>query len=414
MKIDSLYKTVESFNIMHRREYKKKPADSALEEASEIVSDLDNWEEVWPSLIEKVASSRIELRVSALQSMNKILTARYIEYSEIEPFLEDTLNCLHNPIMSRASREEHDEALTVLCNLSLNTFAEFEPYVHIFLDDIIPTLPDMTEEESFRFFAIAFVVSISVSHQDLCMKVFRSLHGLMTNKKSRTTEFTEQMISSCIKSIGLLISTFPDEVVADTIYSDLTALIDLAVSNQKPLVILAAIDLIPIIYEAILTVESQNQTEEAVNAIKSKQFASKYKSKISDLGSDLSKKADQKTVKSRVKEVTDLLSNIAVRDGTLMEGASESIVLNSQEVEIFGVRNCLILSAIRRITKVHFQQQMSENLEIRDFFGFKLLTSDHALRLKKKNKGEIMKNRVQTKKEREMEINKKRRQKEGL
>ena len=119
---------------MHRREYKKKAADSALEEASEIVSDLDNWREVWPSLIEKVNSSRIELRVSSLQSMNKILTARYIQFEEIEPFLEDTMSALHDPIMNKASREEHDEALGVMCNLSLNTFAQFEPYAQIFLD----------------------------------------------------------------------------------------------------------------------------------------------------------------------------------------------------------------------------------------------------------------------------------------
>lgn len=400
--------------MTHRREYKKKPADSALEEATEIVSDLDSWRETWPSLIEKVNSQRIELRISSLQSMNKILTARYIQYEEIEPFLEDTMSALHDPIMNKASREEHDEALAVMCNLSLNTFSEFEPYAQIFLDDILPTLPDLKEDESFRFFTIAFLVSISVNHQDLCMKCFDSLYNIMVNKKSRTTEFTEQMIASCIKAIGLLISSFPDEVLAETIYSKILSLINLAISNQKPLVILAAIDLIPIVYEAVISFEIQSETEEAANSVKSKQFVSSYKGKLADLGSDLSKKADQKAVKSRVNEIFELFNCSTVEDSSLTEGATESIVLNSQEIQVVGVRKCVILSAIRRITKVHFQQQMTENLDIREFFGFTLLTQDHALRLKKKNKREILQNRVQSKKEREMEIDKKRRRKEGL
>ena len=58
------------------------------------------------------------------------------------------MSALHDPIMNKASREEHDEALAVMCNLSLNTFSEFEPYAQIFLDDILPTLPDLKEDEN--------------------------------------------------------------------------------------------------------------------------------------------------------------------------------------------------------------------------------------------------------------------------
>ncbi|OHS98664.1 hypothetical protein TRFO_34883 [Tritrichomonas foetus] len=388
-----------------RREYKKKAADSALDEATEIVSDLDNWRDAWPTLIEKINSTRIELRVSALQSMNKILTARYLGYEDLQPYLDDTVNCLHGPIMDRASRAEHDEALGVLCNLAMNTFAEFEPFLRVFLNDIMPTLSDMHEEESFRFFAIAFAVSLSVSHQDLCLNVIKKLISLMMNKKSRTTDFTPEMLAECLKAICLLAATFEDQVVAETLLADLQGLLDLAISNHKPLVILAALDLVPIIYEAIVTNEIQNPTENGVSVVASKQFAAKYKTKLASLGQDLPKKADQKAVFQKTQEINNIF------DGETVE---EELTLNNQNVTISGVRPVYILQAIRRVTRVHFQNQMSENLDVQNLFGYQLLSTQHALRLKKKHKSEIQRDRVVSKKEREMAIEKKRRQKDGL
>lgn len=395
----------------HKRECKRKAADAALDEAAEVVSDLDNWQEHWPSFVEKANSTRSELRLSAFQSMNKVLTARYVGYEDFEPFIEPTFDALHEAIVNYASRSEHDEALGVFCNMSLNCFYEFEHYVQVFLDNIVPTLSGISEDEVFRFFTVAFSVAISVSNSELSLRTFNLFYNLLMNKKSRSTEFTTEMLAECVKSVGILLSSFPDEVIAENLASQIEDLIDQMVSNQRAPLILAAIDLIPIVYEAILSNEAPANSEEHANAIQSKHFTSKYKSKIANLGNDLSTKADQKLVKNRVKEIIDILSGNEIVDSCLMDNCVETITLNNQSVELHGYRRLILLSAIRRVTKVHFQQQMTENLEIRELFGFQLFSSEQANRLRKKHKGEIQQQRIADKKERQMAIDKKRRQK---
>ena len=389
---------------MHRREYKRKAEDAALEEAADISYDITNWWETWPSLIEKAKSSRIELRVSALQAMNKILTQRYIKFERFEEFLDDTYDALQASIMNYASREEHDEALLVICHMSLNFFTLFEPTTQMFLDSIMPNLNRSENDEAMRFFTAGFLLSFSVTHKDLCVRAMNLFFKLMINKQTRATQFSHETIIECLSAITLLTASLPEDVVVEEFMPNYQKLLDLFFEKKNPQVLLAMIKLIPILQEALSTYEIQVANDkEAEN--KSKDFLMKYKAKLFSLGEDQLKKADKKSIKSSVKDI------VAILEGRPVE---ESLTLLNQDITISGIRKNYILNAIRRITTVHFQNQMSENVNIHELFEYHLVSAKYALRRKNEMKGEIQHQRVVSKKEREMAITKQRRKKDGI
>lgn len=389
---------------MHRREYKRKTNEAAIEEASEIISDLDTWESSYPDLLAKIDSPRAELRLSAMRSINKILSGKYIGM-DIEPYIDQTVLVLRQPLFEPVSQQEHDEAFGVLCNLATNIFNEFEPTAILILNQVSPLLPGLNDEEAFTYFAIAYIVSLSVSSESECRKILNQFLNLAFSKKARTSEISPESEAELIKAIGIMIAAFPEHIAGEDVRPNLCDIIDKAFTTQKTPVILAALELIPIIYESIVMLEETEaeNTEEIVNTQQSRQFASKYRSKISSLTDNVTKKQDQKDIKASVKSIVDYL------DG---EEMMERIVLNIQTVDITGPRRIYLMSAIRRVTKAHFQIGMSQNAEIHNLLGFEIMGHHDALRVKKKNKKKIEAERMTNTKDRKRDLAKKRNQKE--
>ncbi|KAH0786501.1 hypothetical protein GPJ56_009572 [Histomonas meleagridis] len=383
---------------IYRREYKRKDKDIALEEASAVINDLDNWESEWPTFIEKLYSERSELRLSAMQSMNKTLTARFIG-EDILPFLNDTVTALIGPITNPVSKAEHDEALGVICNLALNTFEEFETFTNTILNELMPNLKNIAEEQSFRFFSIAFITSFTMSHHDVCIKVFNRFTDFIIKKKS--PNFTPAMIADCINAIELLVSSLPSDVVATELLPNLKSILETAFSVQKHKIILAAIPLFGVVYEALIDYENGVESEDE-SASSSKTFLFDFRPRLANLSKNIAKKEHKKTIGN---EANAVISSIE-------DEIDEELVLANQTVHILGRRNNVKLSAIRRITKVHFLQQMTQNTKIHEMFGFQLMSHAQALRIKKKYKGDIQRERTMNAKEREREIAKKRKKKD--
>ncbi|KAH0794420.1 hypothetical protein GPJ56_001713 [Histomonas meleagridis] len=382
-----------------RREYKRKDQDIALEEASTIISDLNNWESEWPTLIEKLSSERSELRLSAMQSMNKILTAKFIG-EEIMQFLNNTVLALIETIKNPASKNEHDEALAVICNLSLNVFDEFESCAITLLNEIMPNLKNITEEQAFQFFAIAFTSSFSISHHDITIKVFNKLTDFITKKKS--PNFTPEMIANCISSIRLIISSLPVELVSTELYPNLTSILDNAFSTQKHKIIMASIPLFGIIYEILRSYEDEAEEKSEEITPLSKPFFDRYRPRLQNLSKSITKKDHKKEITNEVGQAI----------ATINDDFDEEIILSHQSVHIIGRRNNLKVSAIRRITRTYFLQQMTQNTRIHQMFGFELMSHTQALRIKKGKKGEVHRERIINAKEREKEIAKQRKRKD--
>ena len=103
------------------RQYKITAQDHAIDDQSQVIKTADHWETDLPICAEKAASPRNEIRLAALKSMNEILSDTYIG-EDLEPHIQPIFDSLLQPITEPVSRQEHDEALLVMCNLALNTY----------------------------------------------------------------------------------------------------------------------------------------------------------------------------------------------------------------------------------------------------------------------------------------------------
>lgn len=388
---------------MHRREHKKKEADIAIENASALIGDVKSISiaSEWPVLIEKLNSERAEIRLGSMKSMNKILTVKYFG-EEILDYINDTVLGLVQVLTNYVSQEEFEQAFTVLCNLALNTFEEFETSTSVILNEIMPQIKDIQEDQSFTFFAIAFIVGISVSLEDICLNVANKFIDLILNKYTRSN-LTSKMIADCIHGITLLTSTFSDHIVATEMYNKMVNLIELGLSSQKFKVLEQIITLIGVVYEALSSYE-KNFEESDIEYKVGTQFKLNYRSKIQHIADNISKKEHKKVLNSKANELIN----------TIDDEVSESLKLVNQEVKIVGRRNCFILSAIRRITTFNFYNVMSTNPKIREMLGYELLSQKVVLKKLKENKHETQQNRTVAAKERKLQIDKKRRQKESF
>ena len=387
---------------MHRREYKKKDSDIAIESASALIGDVKsiNIDTEWPVLVEKLYSERVEIRIGSMKSMNKILTVKYFG-EEIQYYINNTVLGLVQILTHYISQEEFTEALTVLCNLALTTFEEFETSSSVILNELMPQLKNFQEDQSFSFFAIAFIVGLTVSHEDICLNVINKFIDLILNKNTRSN-LSGKMISNCIYGITLLTSTFSDHVVATEIYDKLISLIDLGLTSQKFKVLEQVIVLIGIVYEALSKYEKTLEESDSNSQI-GRLFMLNYRSKINNIGNNVSKKENKKKLNSMANDLID----------TFDEDVEETLRLVKQQVTIVGRRNGFILNAIRSITSFNFHNVMSNNPKVQEMLGYELMEQKVAIRKQKENKHETQQNRTLAAKERKMEIAKKRRQKES-
>ena len=384
---------------MHRREYKRTVTAVALEEASQIVNiddEDEEWDNYLPACMDKVNSHRPVVRVAGLLSLVELFSREYRGNSpSISSIMNEVMSAISDSITSPQRRDEYESALIVVCLLALNSFSRFESFSPVFINDVLPTLPEITREHSLAFFALAFIVSFGVKSKVTCLQVFDQYVELMLNKKSRSVEFTTDVIVEIARGLKLMLSVFPSSVAAVTHREVIERVIDQLLSSTNPNVLVAGVNLIPVVYESIVQ-ELEDPAEHSL-------FVGKYQGKVKDLPLQVTKKADQKTVRNASSIVEGYL------DGELLE---DKLTLNSQIVPIEGPRHLTFVEAIRRVTKTHFQEQMCTNVNVHTSLGFELMSNHVALRMKKKFKKEVTQERGESKRDREQDIAKKRRQKD--
>ena len=389
---------------LFRREYKKKISEAGIDEACKVVRDPSLWETALPELVEKAKSSRADIRYAALQSMNEILSGKFIG-PDLGDLAQDIFDSLVEPITSPVSKAEHDEALAVICNLALNQYRDMEENSLTLLDEVMPTISSTTTERNFRFFAIAFATGFTISNNEKCEAVLSRFLELITNKKKRTVQFEPETIAEILGAVSLLLSILPSTVCVGSLAESIANAIDIALGSQKVEILSAALDVLPIIYECIDEVENSENPEEEEYSAKASHFANKYKNKIMNLSEKLEKKADQKAIASKVQSILEFFET-----GDLIE----TITINEQDIDMDGARKVKIIDAIRRVTKHHFATMISQNTGIHDSLGFTLKATHVVLTQKKKEKKQTSRERIESSKERKQKLANQRKMKERI
>ncbi|EAY19085.1 hypothetical protein TVAG_189760 [Trichomonas vaginalis G3] len=385
------------------RQYKITAQDHAIDDQSQVIKTADHWETDLPICAEKAASPRNEIRLAALKSMNEILSDTYIG-EDLEPHIQPIFDSLLQPITEPVSRQEHDEALLVMCNLALNTYDLMQEAAFSFLNELMPNLPALTGDQTARAFAIAFVTGFSLPNAERCESVLARILELIANKKKRTVKFEPEVVVALINATALLLSILSSTVAVGKLAQNLADALDVALESKKSIILCAALDLIPIIYECIKEVEEfSDELKEQYNA-DSRHFAAKYRNKIENLEEKVDKKQDQKTIRTQVAKIIEFFDTNEL---------TEEIMLADQSVTIEGARKVCIVDAIRKVTRHHFASQMTENTGIHDAIEFELKNQSLRLHEKKKQKKETERVRVVSKKERQMDMAKKRKMKEA-
>jgi hypothetical protein len=331
--------------------------------------------------------------MSAIHTINVQLSGLFLA-EDLDANLNDMVSDLMCIIANPFVQSEHDEALTLLCNACVQRFTDFDGYARAIINDLLPALADVAPDQTFRLFSIAFIASFGLLADDAKQAVLARYVQILGNRRSRGVDFSPPMITEALKGLALMLSMAPAPLVAVDMFEDIYGVIDKALKSSKTKVLTAALDCVPVVFEAIGEVE-----EPAMDGL---QFAGNFAGKFRELPGQVQKKADQKAVNSKCNQIRKVF------DG---DENSIEIVLNSQVVTIAGDRRLTVLAAIRRISGDHFQQQMSENQFFHEYFGFELMTLRTALREKARLKDEIRYDRAVSKQERKKAIAKQRKQK---
>jgi hypothetical protein len=213
------------------------------------------------------------------------------------------------------------------------------------------------------------------------------------------------MIIECLKGLNLIISLYKSTVSACDCYDEITGVINRMLGMKDSKILSETLNLLLILHESIIEVETLIENgEDYEMQISRVQFIGNYKGKFARIPELVSKKADKQSLSKQCALITRIF------DGE--EQSANDIVLNHQSVKIIGRKQQTVVSAIKRMTKSHFQEQMSTNLMIHRFMRITLMTEQQALGKKRSLKGIIEHNYVTKKREREQTIAKKRKQRE--
>ena len=374
-----------------RREYKNKLSEAGIDEACRVITNASQWRTTIPLLVEKANNERADIRLAALQSMNEILTDKYIG-KELDEYKIDFFDAIMKLIIDPISKPEHDEALGVMCNLALSLADGFEDQTNEFIDEIMPTISATTAQNSFRLFTVAFTAGMSITNNETLERILCAFIDLLLNKKQRKVEFESETIAELINGCAFLLSVLPEETFTESLEQDLERAIDIAFSSQKVDVLLASLNVLPVVYECM-----EN------SGIPVSRFVEKYKSKVMSINGKLDRKTDQKLVSSKAQQIRDIIVN-----GKM----SETIVVEEQDVDLDGAKTLTIIAALRRITKHHFLAVLSQNTRIHQSLGIELEATNVVLMQKKKDKKNTVRERVLSTKDREMKLANQRRIKE--
>jgi hypothetical protein len=391
---------------LRRRE--AKGADDASATADALDSRLEyaaNPEQAFSIIPGLLRSANPDSRLSGIRALNAQLTARYFG-EEIEDAASSILTALNNSLTDHCGPgPEHTEALVAVCNLSLQFFSSFELYATTIIDELLPTIASLSAGCDFRIWAIQFLAAFSFTPESTVPRtVLAQILNLLTNKKARGAEYTPEIMIEGIRGLNLLLATLPVEIIVSEFLDNVLAFVDHRLTSKKPAMVLAALDTVLIVHEVLVKYGDAAEEGEAMEAeARLKLFLGAYQQKFNGLSKQAVKKNDQKMIKSRCSEI------VKIFDG---ETCEEELILNSQTKVISGPRDVTALAAIRRLAGSRFEQQMSGNPAIHQYFDIQLMTRTEVQKFKRKHKVEIQQGRVLSKRENERKVAAQRKKKE--
>lgn len=383
--------------LMHSRESKvKRTSSNNIEADSDIVEgcDKDNWEEYVPTLLEKVSSNRAELRLNGIRTLNHIFGTVFVG-DQLERHMNEIVMALSDVLTNYSIPEEYNEACNLIAILAINMGETFDSYASTIFADYLSTLPDLSENEVQLIRMIALISSfINVERSD----VINAFMSLLLRKQRNETGYVAELLHS----LSIVLSSITEEEF-DKYAKQVRDIIDVKLTSQNPEILMPTIELCSVVFD-YLRAKDDNAEDESI--LYASQFSSQYRDRLMACHRGLqTKKTDIKLLK---KKADNLLKQFDGEIETL------GICLNQQNVEFVGKRKLILIKAIRHLTTVHFDLQMSRNEFIHHFFEFRLLSEHQVVLLKKKYHFQLKRDRDTQIKDREQEINKKRRLKEKI
>jgi hypothetical protein len=377
--------------------------DVAIDQESQIRIRRDECEEDLPLALDRLCCSIREMRTGCLHAL-AVFFAGQFRGDAIEPYLNDIIKQLSLIISDPFSPTEHDEALTLTCLLCQQRFSAFDPFTRVVVGTLLPRLGRVAQDETLEYFASAFLAAFGTDSDDFRVTVISRLAQLLTNKKARTVEFTPTMTAELLSSLSLVLAAAPPPVAAIQFFAEIQDILASALSASKLKILLAALDLVSVVYESMKFVEKMIEVEGFDGELPMPliQFCNAYVGRFMTLPGLMVKKVHQRAVTWRCQVI------IKTFDGA---PTSSELVLNSQLVTITGARPATLIGAIRRVTQDHFAEQMCDNPLIHDMLGIDLMTRFQALKRIRENKSAIQQDRVITRRQREKAISKARKKK---
>jgi hypothetical protein len=385
------------------REKKMNAADIAIQEASCFSIDFPNAFEQIPELIEKLKSNRSEIRISGIKSLWQIVTVRWFG-SDLDQFLNDLVSELFEIVCNYHHIEEHDEALRLISVLSIHSLHKFDQYACFLLDQISPLLSGSTHEESLRFYVVAVLVSFSVEEENKIIETLKQFIEFYVNKKSRAEVFSKRVLKTILQGIIMMMSSVESKISAENLFSQIENVLIIALQSTEYSILVQALHLIGAIHSCFLDFEDGKSSDEIeLQQHTSKSFANSNISRINKLSNNLNSKSQSKNLKSICNEHIQFLE---------MKGPQQKININQQDIYFEGYRKCVLLNALHEILLSNLQSVLIHNLYLQELFDFVLKSNLQMARFFKKNKKTIKHNRLESIKERKMELSNQRKKKE--
>lgn len=161
---------------------KTKPSDIELAFHSHAQSeaDLNNSEKstasfFLPSLVAKLdLDEKPEVRLSAIKSLIEIFT-KSCAHQRDDRMSDAALASLREIIINKYSKNEHNEALRLICAVSAGRRSDFSSRAKMLISDILPSIGYLSSEyEAYRAFAISFLVANSVEGREDSLDIFKA------------------------------------------------------------------------------------------------------------------------------------------------------------------------------------------------------------------------------------------------
>lgn len=349
------------------------------------------------ALIRQIKSDQYEIKVHALASMFIFLRDDFISFGFFEEDFDSLFEAIFQVIIYDKNKHEHDLALSVINVLSLNFADEIEENIENFIKKLLPDLENVTNPTSYRFFAIAFSLVFSCSNDELTERVVREYIELILNRKGRPPRLSPYAVSYLYTGLNLILSIFPPNYATKLFKDDLEAVIINGIHSANIEIAIPAIEMAGVIYEAYVNEENMYYLPEE----QSRLFSMKFVSKLEEAGDRIRKKNEIKIVKNRVKDIQEFLRG---------KETFVKYIFLEQEVRFNNIQAQVIVNTLKDILKGGFQAHMIKNSHIQSILEYRLKGLREALidskAIKKSQQSR------EGKKEKDLSIEKKRKQKE--